>query len=208
MIAASFAIATAVATVTIEFMVEFEGAELIMILKIAGYMVLWMQFLAPSIFFVLFYAAVYLIAITTVFFRYYKERQEFIQFSYLLLVAFVTFWYLLHQRELKRFYEQQKAVAKEIKAVKKEKEVTNVLNLQKNAVIIFSQSYDSEIKVGSEASSQQTPTIEFANFTGSNLFKIDIDELNDLTKLKLRQFVPLMKTEAELYETEPPARIW
>ena len=76
-----------------------------------------------------------------------------------MLVAFVTFWYLLQQRELKRFYEQQKAVGKEIKAVKKEIEVTNVLNLQKNAVIIFSQSDDSEIKVGTEACSQETPTI-------------------------------------------------
>ena len=130
MIAASFAIATVVATVTVDFMVEFEDAELTMILKLMGYMVLWMQFLAPSIFFVLFYAAVYLAAITTVFFRHYEGRKEFLQFGYLMLIAFVTFWYFLHQRELKRFYEQQKAVGKEIKAVKKEIEVTNVLNLQ------------------------------------------------------------------------------
>ena len=78
MIAASFAIATAVATVTVDFMVEFEDAELTMILKLMGYMVLWMQFLAPSIFFVLFYAAVYLTAITTVFFRHYEDRKEFL----------------------------------------------------------------------------------------------------------------------------------
>ena len=125
-----------------------------------------------------------------------------------MLIAFVTLWYLLHQRELKRFYEQQKAVGKEIKAVKKEIEVTNVLNLQKNAVIIFSQPDLTEIKVGTEVCSQETPKIEFANFTSSNLFKIKLDELNAPTKLKLHQFVPLTKSEAELYENEPPARVW
>ena len=125
-----------------------------------------------------------------------------------MLVAFVTFWYLLQQRELKRFYEQQKAVGKEIKAVKKEIEVTNVLNLQKNAVIIFSQPEVSEIKVGTEACSQETPKIEFANFTSSKLLKINLDELNAPTKLKLHQFVPLAKSEAELYENEPSAREW
>ena len=125
-----------------------------------------------------------------------------------MLVAFVTFWYLLQQRELKRFYEQQKAVGKEIKAVKKEIEVTNVLNLQKNAVIIFSQPEVSEIKVGTEACSQETPKIEFANFTSSKLLKINLDELNAPTKLRLHQFAPLAKSEAELYENEPPAREW
>ena len=125
-----------------------------------------------------------------------------------MIIAYVMFWYLLHQRELKRFYEQQNAVSKEIKAVKKETEVTNVLNLQKNAVIIFSQSNDSEIESSADAQLQETPTIEFANFTSSNLFKIKLDDLNDLTKLKLHQFVPLKKSEAELYENEPPAREW
>ena len=52
----------------------------------------------------------------------------------------MTLWYLLHQRELKRFYEQQDAEKKEVKALTKEIEVTNVLNLQQNAVIICSQS--------------------------------------------------------------------
>ena len=68
-----------------------------------------------------------------------------------MIIAYVMFWYLLHKRELKRFYEQQTAVDKEIKAVKKETEVTNVLNLQKNAVIIFSQSNDSEIEYSADS---------------------------------------------------------
>ena len=92
--------------------------------------------------------------------------------------------------------------------MKKEIEVTNVLNLQKNAVIIFSQSNGSEIQTSTDAQLQETPTIEFANFTSSHLFKIELDELNDLTKLKLIQFVPLEKSEAELYDNEPPAREW
>ena len=130
MIAASFAILSAILTVTVDFMAEFDDAELVMIYKLMGYMVLWVQFLAPSIFFLLFYAAVYLIAITTVVLQSYEERKVFLQFGYLMIIAYVTFWYLLHQRELKRFYEQQKAVGNEIKAVTKEIEVTNVLNLQ------------------------------------------------------------------------------
>ena len=55
-----------------------------------------------------------------------------------MILTFVTFWYLLHKRELKRFYQQQDAEKKEIKATTKEIETTNVLNLQQNAVIIFS----------------------------------------------------------------------
>lgn len=48
-------------------------------------------------------------------------------------------WYLLHKRELKRFYQKEDAEKKEVKAMNKEVEVTNVLSLQQNAVIIFSE---------------------------------------------------------------------
>ena len=41
----------------------------------------------------------------------------------------MTFWYLLQKRELKRWYQQQSAEKKELKAVEKEVDITNVLNL-------------------------------------------------------------------------------
>ena len=59
-----------------------------------------------------------------------------------MIITFGTFWYLLQKRELKRFYQQQDAEKKEIKATTKEIETTNVLNLQQNAVIIFSREDD------------------------------------------------------------------
>ena len=78
MIAIAFPIATGLIIVTVEFMAEFEDAELIMIYKLMGYMVLWVQFLAPSIYFVLFYAAVYLISLTTIVLRHYEKRESFL----------------------------------------------------------------------------------------------------------------------------------
>ena len=44
-------------------------------------------------------------------------------------LVFSIFWFILQKRELKRFYEQQDAKGKEIKATGKEVELTNVLNL-------------------------------------------------------------------------------
>ena len=44
------------------------------------------------------------------------------------LVVF-TFWYILQTRELKRFFQQEEAKKKEVKAISKEVDVSNVLNL-------------------------------------------------------------------------------
>ena len=47
-------------------------------------------------------------------------------------------WYILQKRELQRFFQQQEAAAGERKAVKKETQVTNVLDSQSDAIIIVS----------------------------------------------------------------------
>ena len=57
----------------------------------------------------------------------------------MILSVSMTFWYLLQKRELTRFYQQQNAEKKELKAVKKEVDITNVLNLQQNAILIISE---------------------------------------------------------------------
>ena len=57
----------------------------------------------------------------------------------MILSVSMTFWYLLQKRELKRWYQQQSAEKKELKAVEKEVDITNVLNLQQNAILIISE---------------------------------------------------------------------
>ena len=48
---------------------------------------------------------------------------------YVSVLCFV-YWYIYQQRELKRFYEKAEAEAREQKAVEKEVDFTNTLNLQ------------------------------------------------------------------------------
>ena len=56
------------------------------------------------------------------------------------LFIFIGFsgWFIFQRRELKRFYEQEDAEAKETKAVEKEVELTNILDLSQDVVVIFS----------------------------------------------------------------------
>ena len=63
-------------------------------------------------------------------FRYYDGGSSFIGFGVQIALTFTMSWYLLHKRELKRFYQKEDAEKKEAKAMTKEIEVTNVLSLQ------------------------------------------------------------------------------
>ena len=89
-----------------------------------------MLLLAPSVYFVVSYAIVYSFSIVFIVSRHYKEQPVILGFGVQMIITFVTFWYLLQKRELKRFYQQQDSEKKEIKATTKEIETTNVLNLQ------------------------------------------------------------------------------
>ena len=62
-----------------------------------------------------------------------------------------TFWYVLQRRELKRFFQQEEVNQIAQQAIAKEVEVTNVLNLQNDAVIICSKKANTESVVGSES---------------------------------------------------------
>ena len=55
---------------------------------------------------------------------------SFVGFGTQVAITFTMSWYLLHKRELKRFYQKEDAEKKEAKAMTKEIEVTNVLSLQ------------------------------------------------------------------------------
>ena len=50
-----------------------------------------------------------------------------------------------------------------------------------------------------DAPSKSKSTLEFANISAANLFKIDLDTLD--AQLSRQQFLPLIKSTAELYET-------
>ena len=124
---------------SIELLSAYKEPGMVDSVKLVGYLLFGVLLLAPSFHFVLFYIGTFSITFSFVVMRYTKEKQELFGFGLLMIMAFVTFWYLFHKRELKRFYQQQDAERKEIKAMNKEIEVTNVLNLQQNAVIIFSE---------------------------------------------------------------------
>ena len=57
----------------------------------------------------------------------------------------ITYWYIFQKRELKRFYQQQSIEKKVEMAVTKEKQITNVLNLHRDAVIIFHETSSSDL---------------------------------------------------------------
>ena len=46
-----------------------------------------------------------------------------------IIVYFLYFWYIYQRRELKRYFEKVDAEERERKAIEKEVELTNVLNL-------------------------------------------------------------------------------
>ncbi len=97
-------------------------------LKIVGYLVVFVILLAPSIYHVLSNEIFYL-CMSGLSLRHEEEPLPALGFTMIIAIAFPVFWYLLHQRELMRFFQQQDAEKKETRAVTKELEVTNVLNL-------------------------------------------------------------------------------
>ena len=71
-------------------------------------------------------------------FSMHEVERVIIPHTLLITIVNACFWYIFQKRELKRFYEKQNAEVKEKKAVEKEVELTNVLNLQQDVVAIFS----------------------------------------------------------------------
>ena len=118
---------------------HLEDPGFVIMYQIGGYLAVFLLLLAPSFHFVLFYLVGYVIAILFLVFRYYEGGSSFVGFGAQIAITLTMSWYLLHKRELKRFYQKEDAEKKEAKAVTKEIEVTNVLGLQQNAVIIFSE---------------------------------------------------------------------
>ena len=96
-------------------------------------LILYSMLLAPSLGFTLFYVATYagVIAWTTVLLGDFSDpgfAEEFPQLPAVALVSIGVF-FILQTRELKRFFGQQSAM-------KKEQQVSNVLNFQSDAIVV------------------------------------------------------------------------
>ena len=77
-----------------------------MCIKNIGYLLFGVLLLSPSFYYVFFYVAIFAVTYSFVVTRHYEEKTILIQFGLMMVVTFVTFWYLFHKRELKRFFQQ------------------------------------------------------------------------------------------------------
>ena len=103
--------------------------------------------------------------------------------------ACLILWFILQKRELKRFYEQQDAKRKEVKATQKEVELTNVLNLHQDVVVVFT-TEELLIENADDVSSRELDLrIEFSNNRSMDVFGIDLSQLS-VRQLVLPQFLP------------------
>ena len=76
------------------------------LVKLLGYLVLFVLLLAPTVWFVLLYLIVYSITCGLTIMRYYEGSWSIGGMLVMLVILWGVFWYLLQARELKRFYEQ------------------------------------------------------------------------------------------------------
>ena len=133
--------------------------------------------LAPSIDYVLFcYLPCSVTTLIICVFRYSLDRKLLLN-TPLYLLAMVVFWYILQMRELKRFFEQQDAKSKEIKATEKEVELTNVLNLHQDVVVIYT-AEETQIENLDETPRDLDLNIEFSNNRSIDVFGIDLSQLS------------------------------
>ena len=116
------------------------------------------------------------------------EKGQLIQAAYA-SVSCIVFWYIYQKRELKRFFEQEKAELKETKAVEKEVELRHVLNLQQDAVVIFSTEEKEQVLAHDSVQPPLIPhRIEFSNMKANNLFGCELSQM-PLKQLVLPQFI-------------------
>ena len=76
------------------------------LVKLLGYLVLFVLLLAPTVWFVLLYLLVYFITVGLTVVKYYEGEWSIFGMLATLVILWGVFWYILQARELKRFYEQ------------------------------------------------------------------------------------------------------
>ena len=150
--------------------------------------------------------------------RHFEDATLLIIAGMALSITFCGFWYIFQKLYLKSFFRGLDSEKREIQAVKKQEEVTNVLNLQQDAVIIFSGQDDNHAanaSVGSYQSQNDVNSlkIEFSNCKSAELLGTDLSqalasENTDekefaQSRLILPQFVQIEKQiDAAIYEPE------
>ena len=101
-----------------------------MLSKICNGFAVYTLLLAPTIWHVLLiYTPCFILSIIFFINRHSEFEELFIGVAFYMILVLITFWYIFQKRELKRFYQQEEASQVAKKAVAKEVEVTNVLNL-------------------------------------------------------------------------------
>ena len=119
--------------------------------------------LCPSFAYIsLCYWPLYYIALIWHSWKYQLDRKQLVFGAYISIISLVL-WFIFQRRELKRFYERAEVEAKERKAVEKEIELTNVLNLQQNVIVIVSEEEQAIQCDDSAQPRSDQPTVEFSN---------------------------------------------
>ena len=120
--------------------------------------------------------------------------------------ACLILWFILQKRELKRFYEQQDAKRKEVKATQKEVELTNVLNSHQDVVVVFT-TEELLIENADDVSSRELDLrIEFSNNRSMDVFGIDLSQLS-ARQLVLPQFLPCDRLQDSAHISNDKAKI-
>ena len=137
--------------------------------------------LAPTLKYMLFYAIVfYTYEVQTVYRHMHgEERAKWLVNWLLVTFGIFFFWFIFQKRELKRFRQMSEAEEKEKEAIDESNQFTNVLNLQQDAIIIYSfedelRFYDDSASTRANQSQIDRMSIEFSNQKVTDLFSIDL----------------------------------
>jgi len=101
------------ALITLAIVVTYEDAKgveavegFILLYKLVGYLLLFTLLLAPSISYMLLYITAWFASISFTIINYLGDFANLFGYSFVLIILWGTFWYVLQARELKRFYQQ------------------------------------------------------------------------------------------------------
>ena len=140
-----------------------------------------------------------------------------------MLGVVILFW-LLHTRELKRFFEQLTAEKGEKKAQEKQKEMTHVLDCQDNSIFVVARepvSHEEEhatkdqTNTKAEPSHSIAPQCLFSNKKSAEHFGFSLNDTEadrgarrqSEIQFELHQFVPLYETPQTLFDMHSKSQV-
>ena len=204
------------------------------------FVVIWRQasffilFMSPSINYLVFYTVVFLVNTAQFTLRHFgsddPQANQLMRESVENGFGCVLLFWILQKRELRNFFTQLDAQQREEQAVKKQRQTSNVLDLQRDSIVIVSNSNEPVLNsTGLRQDNTGTGTgdvavpfqlaFEYANSKSSELLGISLAEFqpphnNELYRMAILEqlskpkFIALQKTEVELYEPDPIEEMW